>query len=192
MKINNAGLQLIKDFEGCKLSCYHLGDGVCTVGYGTTRPLSLCRGAGSWKISKAEAERLLLSNLASYEKAVSGYFARPLNENQFSALVSFAYNLGGGIFKKYNWSKAEPDKQITGRMIQYVNPEQFRAGLTRRRKAEIALFDTPVSADRFYTVKQGDTLSGIGQKVKIPWQEIASKNGIKSPYTIYPNQKLKL
>ena len=48
---------------------------------------------------------------------------------------------------------------------------------------------TPSS--RTYTVKRGDTLSGIGAKLGVNWQTIASKNGIRSPYTIYPGQRLK-
>lgn len=42
-----------------------------------------------------------------------------------------------------------------------------------------------------YTVKSGDTLSGIGAKLGVSWKDIASKNGIAAPYTIYPGQKLK-
>lgn len=47
------------------------------------------------------------------------------------------------------------------------------------------------SLNRIYTVKKGDTLSGIGLKLSIDWRYIASKNKIKPPYTIYPGQKLK-
>lgn len=43
---------------------------------------------------------------------------------------------------------------------------------------------------RYYTVVSGDTLSGIGAKLGINWKDIANKNGISSPYTIYPGQKL--
>lgn len=46
------------------------------------------------------------------------------------------------------------------------------------------------SSARTYTVERGDTLSGIGAKLGVDWKSIASKNGIKSPYTIYPGQKL--
>lgn len=42
-----------------------------------------------------------------------------------------------------------------------------------------------------YTVKSGDTLSGIGAKLGVSWKDMASKNGIAAPYTIYPGQKLK-
>ena len=47
-----------------------------------------------------------------------------------------------------------------------------------------------ICAASVYIVKSGDTLSGIGAKVGVNWQAIASKNGIASPYTIYPGQKL--
>lgn len=47
-----------------------------------------------------------------------------------------------------------------------------------------------ICAESVYIVKSGDTLSGIGAKVGVKWQTIASKNGIASPYTIYPGQKL--
>ena len=47
------------------------------------------------------------------------------------------------------------------------------------------------SPSRTYTVKSGDTLSDIGAKLGVNWKDIASKNGISSPYTIYPGQKLK-
>lgn len=47
------------------------------------------------------------------------------------------------------------------------------------------------SSKRTYTVKSGDTLSDIGQKLGVNWKDIANKNGISSPYTIYPGQVLK-
>ena len=47
------------------------------------------------------------------------------------------------------------------------------------------------SKTKTYTVKSGDTLSGIGQKLGVNWKDIANKNGISSPYTIYPGQVLK-
>ncbi|KAK2955976.1 putative glycoside hydrolase family 25 [Blattamonas nauphoetae] len=145
MRLSQNGLNLIKQFEGVRLSCYHLGDGACTVGYGHTRPLSQCPGAGSLRISQAQADQYLRDDVARFENAVSNFFTRNLNQNQFDALVSFAYNLGGGKFANDGWNRNASDAQITGLMIQYVNPKQFRVGLTRRRQAEIALFNSPVA-----------------------------------------------
>ena len=45
-------------------------------------------------------------------------------------------------------------------------------------------------SSKVYVVKSGDTLSGIGAKLGVDWNTLASKNGIKSPYTIYAGQKL--
>lgn len=50
----------------------------------------------------------------------------------------------------------------------------------------------PAPATNSYTVVRGDTLSGIGAKTGVNWRDIASANGIGSPYTIYPGQVLKL
>lgn len=47
------------------------------------------------------------------------------------------------------------------------------------------------NSSKTYVVKSGDTLSAIGNKLGVKWQDIANKNGIKSPYTIYPGQTLK-
>ena len=47
-----------------------------------------------------------------------------------------------------------------------------------------------VGSAKVYTVKSGDTLSGIGAKLGVDWHAIASKNGIGAPYTIYPGQRL--
>lgn len=54
-----------------------------------------------------------------------------------------------------------------------------------------AVHDIINGKSRTYTVKSGDTLSGIGAKLGVSWKDIASKNGIPAPYTIYPGQKLK-
>lgn len=50
----------------------------------------------------------------------------------------------------------------------------------------------PVPEEVWYTVVKGDSLYKIGKKFGVPWQSIAELNGIKSPYTIYPNQKLRI
>lgn len=68
-----------------------------------------------------------------------------------------------------------------------------KAGYT---DAEIDLIQKKVNAllqkETVYTVKKGDTLSAIAQRYRTTYQQIAKKNGIKPPYTIYPGQKLKI
>jgi lysozyme len=89
--INAAGLALIKRHEGLRLDAYLCPAGVLTIGYGHTgdvRPLQ--------RITQQEADALLLNDVARFEKGVSALVVAPLNDNQFSALVCFAFNIGLG------------------------------------------------------------------------------------------------
>lgn len=93
--VNAAGLALIEQFEGCKLSAYRDTGGVWTIGYGHThnvKPGDTC--------SRAQAEQWLGEDLASAENAVEHLIDTPLHDNEFAALVSFAYNVGFGAFAK--------------------------------------------------------------------------------------------
>lgn len=139
--IGTNGINLIKEFEGVRLACYHLGDGVCTIGFGHTRPLAQCPGAGSWVITEQQAEDYLRVDAQKYCDAVTGYFTRPFTQNQLDALISFAYNLGGGIFAQYGWDRNASDGYILASIPKYNMPgSQFEQGLTRRRTAECNLY----------------------------------------------------
>ena len=144
MRIGTNGLNLIKQFEGCRLTAYNIDDGKITIGWGHAEPVgqtSLVAGVTTW--TQAQADNQLIADLVGYENAVNNYFTRSFNQNQFDALVSFAYNLGGGVFANYNWSKTASDSWICSEMILYVNKgTQYEEGLTRRRKAEIALYNS--------------------------------------------------
>ena len=89
--INQAGLDLIKRFEGLKLRAYRCSAGVLTIGYGST--IDVHEGQ---VITQAQADDLLRADLHDAEAAVTKLIAVPLNDNEFSALVSFTYNLGSG------------------------------------------------------------------------------------------------
>src|SRR5579885_3086886 len=95
MEINQAGLDLIKSFEGCKLTAYQDQRGVWTIGYGHTGS-DVCAGL---TIDEETAEQLLKEDLHSAESTVSWLVKVPLNPNQFSALVSLCYNIGSGNFR---------------------------------------------------------------------------------------------
>ena len=74
----------------------------------------------------------------------------------------------------------------------YGNGETRKTVLASRYNEVQAIVNkTSNSSSRIYTVKSGDTLSGIGAKLGVNWKTIADKNGIKHPYVIYPNQILK-
>ncbi|MEO0768244.1 MAG: glycoside hydrolase family protein, partial [Cyanobacteria bacterium J06649_4] len=90
-RINTAGLELIKSFEGLRLNSYRDAVGVWTIGYGHTRTA----GPGQ-RITFEQATNLLRGDVATFEKAVTQAVRVPITGNQFAALVSFAYNVGSG------------------------------------------------------------------------------------------------
>jgi GH24 family phage-related lysozyme (muramidase) len=138
-RTNVNGLQLIKSFEGLRLQAYQDAVGVWTIGYGTTRGVT-----PDLEITQEQAETLLQEDLNKFEQAVNSVTTVPLNDNQFSALVSFTYNVGAGALQNSTLLKLLNDGDIQGAADEFPrwNKAGGRelAGLTRRRQAERALF----------------------------------------------------
>lgn len=139
-KIGQAGLKLIMEFEGCRLAAYQCAAGVWTIGYGHTAGVY-----SGMTITQAQAEEYLKQDVAKFEKYVNNATYVPitasLTQNQFDALVSFAYNCGAGNVKKL--CKGRTAAQIATAMLQYNKAAgKELAGLTKRRKAEQKLFNT--------------------------------------------------
>lgn len=137
MKTNQKGIDLIKSFEGCSLVAYKCPANVWTIGYGHTQGVT-----EGMSISQKQADEYLKADLAKYEKYVEDT-KLPLNENQFSALVSFTYNCGNGNLKKLiaNRTLAEIAEAIL--LYRKANGVVLN-GLVRRREAERELFLMPV------------------------------------------------
>lgn len=148
--VNQAALDLIKSFEGLYLEAYQDPVGVWTIGYGHT---GLRHNDGTVKKGRIladehEAERLLAADLATFADGVQKLLlSRPreeINDNQFGALVSFAFNCGLG-----NLAKSTLLQRINARDYLAALPEfqkwnraggKILRGLTRRRLSETALF----------------------------------------------------
>ena len=146
MNISNKGIELIKEFEGCYLNSYRCPAGVWTIGYGHTGNVK-----SGTKITKKEAETLLLNDLRTFEKGVNA-LPYKLTQNQFDALVSFSFNCGLGNLKKLTANNTRTLKEISNALILYNKANgKVLAGLTRRRKAEQQLFN---SADTSSTLLQ--------------------------------------
>lgn len=139
--INSAGLDIIRDFEGLRLTAYRDPVGILTIGYGHTGPDVF---AGK-SITQAEAESILKADLARFEKAVSG-LAPKATDNQFSAMVSLAFNIGEGAFGKSTLLKLHNAGDYAGAQKQFsrwVHAGGKRLkGLERRREAEAKLYGT--------------------------------------------------
>lgn len=139
MKINDEGLNLIKSFEGCRLVAYKCPAGVWTIGYGHTAGVN-----EGMVINQAQADNMLKSDMKKYEKYVTDNVKIPLNENQFSALVSFCYNCGVGNLRTL--VKNRTTAQIADALLLYNKASgKVLNGLVRRREAERKLFLKAVS-----------------------------------------------
>ena len=93
-RTNKNGLLLIKSFEGLRLKAYKDAVGIWTIGYGTTRGVR-----PGQVITEAQAVQFLQEDLTRFEKSINEVVRVPINDNQFSALACFTYNVGPGAFR---------------------------------------------------------------------------------------------
>lgn len=155
MRISEAGLDLIRRFEGLRLNAYRCAAGVWTIGYGHTAGVKQGQ-----KISKAQAEAFLREDIARFERAVNG-LNRPWSQGQFDALVSFAFNCGEGNLSRLCAGRSA--EVISKKMLLYHKAGgRVNQGLVERRSAEQALFlrDTERKSECPYTVPKKSVTSG--------------------------------
>ena len=149
MNINKATIDLVKDFEGCKLTAYRDPIGVWTIGYGTTARagLGIIPTAGM-TITQAEADQLLADGLNKFADQIRPMINAGLNDNQFGACVSLAYNIGAHAFGTSSALKhinaGDYDKAANAILLWNKAGGKVLKGLVRRREAERKLFLTPV------------------------------------------------
>ena len=143
--INERGIEMVKSFEGLALRPYVCAGGVNSVGYGATRsstggPIDL----DMEPISETEAEALLIRDLESSEGWVSRLIKTALTENQYSALVSFTFNVGAGALQRSTLRMKLNRSEYQGAADEFpkwrIAGGRILAGLVRRRAAERALF----------------------------------------------------
>lgn len=139
MRTSSEGITLIKKFEGCRLKAYKDAIDVLTIGYGHTGGVK-----EGQTISQEFAEELLKEDLTKFERHVERYTPFAMNQNQFDALVSFAFNCGSGNLKKLVTGRTP--EQVAEKILEYNRAGgKVLAGLTKRRKAERELFLKPGS-----------------------------------------------
>lgn len=146
LKTSQAGVDLIKEFEGFSSRVYLCPAGKPTIGYGHL----ISKGEDiDGPITIEKAEELLRDDLKWAEDAVHRYITHPgLNQNQFDALVSFTFNLGAGALRVSTLRRLLNSKQVIAASNEFKKWNKVRVGrhlisvtgLTRRRAAEAALF----------------------------------------------------
>jgi lysozyme len=151
------GINLIKEFEGCKLKAYYdplTGGLPITIGYGSTRRKDGSRFMIGNTITQEEADDLLYFQLRrEFLPALQKIpHWNEMNENQQGALLSFAYNLGAGFYGSSNFNtitrvlREKKWNEVPAALELYRNPgTKVEAGLLRRRRAEGALWRSGLS-----------------------------------------------
>jgi len=139
MRISNQGLSLIKKFEGLVLKAYYCAAGVLTVGYGHTKGVSK-----DTVITPDIAEVLLKEDCINSELCVTKLVTVNLNQQQFDALVSFVFNVGGGALERSTLRMKLNRGDYIGASKEFEKwcfaGGRKLKGLQRRRLAEKALF----------------------------------------------------
>lgn len=150
MKLNKEAADLIKSYEGLKLTAYKCSANKDTIGYGNTFYEDGSSVKPGDKITKERADKLFELISSEFAKNVAPLIKSQLNENQFGALVSFAYNAGIGnlksstLLKKVNANPSDASIRLEFMKWDKAGGKQL-AGLTRRRKAEADLYFKPVA-----------------------------------------------
>lgn len=149
MKVSQAGINLIKHFEGCRLKSYLDSVSVPTIGYGHTKGVKL-----GMVITETKAEQLLKEDLEYFENKVLDLVKVNLLQNQFDALVSLTYNIGEGnlkkstLLKKLNntvYFRKEEIEAIANEFLKWNKAGgKVLPGLTKRRIAERMMFLSPI------------------------------------------------
>lgn len=140
-EINKKGLELIQQYEGCQLQAYICPAGILTIGYGHTGP-DVTRGQ---IITSSQADDLLRRDLLKFCQGVADKVKVTVSDNQFAALVCFAFNLGLGSLGGSTLLKLVNRGDFPGASMEFMKWNRSNGkelpGLTRRRNAERELFN---------------------------------------------------
>lgn len=146
MKISDKGIELISQFEGCRLKAYKDSAGIWTIGYGTIMYPDGNKVKEGDIITHEDATTYLKYEISLKSKSVSAFTSNVvLSQNQYDALVSFAYNVGVGALQKSTLLKKviknPNDPTIEAEFLKWVKAGgKIITGLKKRRQAESDLY----------------------------------------------------
>lgn len=156
MKTGIKGKKLIKESESLKLVAYLCPANVPTIGYGTTKGVTLADVKNKRTITKAEADALLEQDLEEFERAVYNACKVKPNQNQFDAMVCLTYNIGIGAFTKSSVLRLHNQSKFleASRAFNLWNKAKVKGvstvlkGLVIRRAKESALYLEPTAEEK--------------------------------------------
>lgn len=167
MIISKNCVDLVKRFEGCYLTGYICPAGKLTIGYGHTGSVDGIYIYKGMKISQEKAEALLRKDLQAFEAHVNKFNNKyKWNQNEFDALVSFAFNVGSINQLTQNGTRTK--HQIALKIPEYNKAAgKILPGLSSRRAAEKALFLTPETKKEAPEVVEDSKMIVNGKEVKV-------------------------
>jgi len=139
--MNKYAEELIKRFEGCKLTAYKDPVGIWTIGYGQTGYPITCGVVWTQK----QADVALTQTVTHLEDKLSSELPKPLSDTKMGALLDFAYNLGvSALLKSTMWRKlldGQTDLAVASEFLKWNRAGgKVLPGLTARRQAEHDLY----------------------------------------------------
>jgi lysozyme len=159
MRVSQRGIELVKSVEGLRLEAYQCSAGVWTIGYGSTNGVK-----EGMKITEKQAEARIARDLQRFESAVNSLVDVPLSQEQFDALVSFAYNVGENALAKSTLLKKLNAGDYRGAAVEFERWNKVgkkpNKGLTRRRAAEKALFLEGTASEPVKPLAKSRTMAG--------------------------------
>ena len=146
MEVNTAGRDLIKQFEGCKLKAYKCPAGLWTISWGLTFYPDGTKIKEGDVITQQQAEDYFNQVVDAFAKQVDVLVKSNVTANNFSAIVSFAFNVGMGNFRRSTLLRkvnANPkDPSIKAEFMKWTRANNVvLKGLVRRREAEAKLYE---------------------------------------------------
>ena len=138
MKTSQKGIDFIKSFEGFEAKPYRCSANKLTIGYGHV----IRTGETYTHLTEQQANDLLASDLVRFETDILDCVDVPMTQNQFDALVSLAFNVGGDAVKKSTLVRMlNNGDNCADQFLRWDKCDgRPLAGLTRRRAAEREMF----------------------------------------------------
>lgn len=138
--INEAGITLIKSYESCELTAYQDLGGLFTIGWGHTKGVT-----EGMTCTQQQADDWFTEDVSYIGGLVKNIVPSWLNENQFAACVSLAYNIGTGNLQSSTLLKCLKSNDASGASAQFLVWDKVHGvpdqGILRRRQSEQALFN---------------------------------------------------
>ena len=177
LRTSQNGINLIKQFESCHLKSYKCPAGIWTIGYGHTAGVY-----DGMTISQVQAESFLKDDLFKYEEKVNKYYRKYIwTQNEFDALVSFAFNIGSIDQLTVNGTRTRAI--IIQKILEYNKANgKILPGLTRRRETERELFLKDSQTFKAPSITNFDYKVGLTYTLQANMFVRKSPNGEKKTY----------